>query len=143
MAPPAHQAGVVIPPEIYEKYLAVLVRAGALMFRALFFGPDGTEELRDLGRALQDLVRGDGPLWLEIAAETPVVPWHLLAFPDPADPAAADPSHILGLRHRITYPPMRRTGTCSGSSTRCTATGGAWSGRPSPARRRRSPTRRS
>jgi hypothetical protein len=105
----AHQADVTIPPEIYEKYLAALERAGALMFRTLFFGPDATEELKDLGRALQDLVAHDGPLWLEVVAETPVIPWHLLAFPDPADPSAADPSHILGLRHRIIYPPMRRS----------------------------------
>ena len=106
---PVHQAGVAIPPEIYEEYLAALVRAGALVFRTLFFGPDTSEELKDLGRALQDFARGDGPLWLEIAAETPVVPWHLLAFPDPAEPMAADSSQILGLRHRITYPPMRRS----------------------------------
>src|SRR6266571_963572 len=106
---PAHQAGVAIPPEIYQKYLAALVRAGALMFSTLFFGPDASEELKGLGRALQDFARSDGPLRLDIVAETHVVPWHLLAFPDPADPLAADSSQILGLRHRITYPPTRHS----------------------------------
>jgi hypothetical protein len=105
----AHQASVAIPPEVYETYLAALVRAGTLMFRTLFFGPDATQELKDLGRALQDLVARTRPLWLEVVAQNPVVPWHLLAFPDPADPAAADSSHLLGLRHRVTYLPRRRS----------------------------------
>jgi len=98
----AHQAGVAIPPEIYQTYLAELVRAGALMFRTLFFGPDASPELKDLGCALQGLMAHDEPLWLEVVAKTHVVPWHLLAFPDLDDPAP-----ILGLRHRVTYLPMR------------------------------------
>ena len=98
----AHQAGVAIPPEVYQTYLAELVRAGTLMFRTLFFGPYATQELKDLGRALQDLMSQDEPLWLEVAAKTHVIPWHLLAFPGPAGPAP-----ILGLRHRVTYLPMR------------------------------------
>jgi hypothetical protein len=108
--PPAHQASVTIPQEVYEKYLPELVRAGTLMFRVLFFGSDATEELKDLGRALLGLMRDDGPLWLEIVADTPLIPWHLLAFQDPADQAAIDPSHILGLRHRISRPPMHTSG---------------------------------
>jgi hypothetical protein len=99
----AHQASVAIQPEIYEKCLAALVRAGTLMFRTLFSGPDATQELTGLGRALQDLMAHDEPVWLEVVAEPSVVPWHLLAFPGPAEPVP-----ILGLRHRITYVPMHR-----------------------------------
>jgi hypothetical protein len=103
----AHQAGVAIPPEIYQTYLAELVRAGALMFRTLFFGPDATQELKDLGTALQGLMSQDEPLWLEVVAKTHVIPWHLIACPDPAGPEAAGLAPILGLRHRVTYLPMR------------------------------------
>jgi len=102
----ARQEATAIPLRAYEEHLVKVVRAGGLMFRTLFFGPDATEELRDLGRALQDLVGEDGPLWLEVMAATHI-PWHLLAFPDPADPTAVAPSQILGLRHRITYLPIR------------------------------------
>jgi hypothetical protein len=105
----AHQAGLAIAPEVYQESLAALVRAGALMFRTLFFGSKATEELKQLGRALQHVAARNGPLWVETVADSPIVPWHLLAFPDAADPAAADPSHILGLRHRITYMPMRKS----------------------------------
>jgi CHAT domain len=100
----AHQASVAIEPEIYEKCLAALVRAGTLMFRSLFSGPGATQELTGLGRALQDLMTHDGPLWLEVVADPSVVPWHLLAFGVPAGPVP-----ILGLRHRITYLPMRQS----------------------------------
>lgn len=104
---PAHQAGVVIPQQVYEKYLAELVRAGTLMFRTLFFGPGATAKLKDLGHALLNFMQDDGPQWLEIVTRDPVIPWHLLAFQDPAAQAAADPSDILGLRHRISCLPMR------------------------------------
>lgn len=100
----AHQASVAIQPEIYEKCLAELVRAGTLMFRTLFSGPGATQELTRLGRALQALMAHDRPVWLEVVAEPSVVPWHLLAFP-----GAAGPVPILGLRHRITYVPMHRS----------------------------------
>jgi hypothetical protein len=106
---PSHQADVAVPAEVYETYLASLVMAGTVAFRALFFGPDASEELKDLGRALRDLALGDGPRRLEVAAEVPVFPWHLLAFADPAEPAPANLPPILGLRHRVTYLPMRRS----------------------------------
>lgn len=101
----AHQEAVAIPPEVYERSLEELVKAGALMFRTLFFGPSASEELKHMGRALERLMMSEGPLWLEVVAKSPVLPWHLLAFPD-ADAAAGDPSNVLGLRHRVTYWPM-------------------------------------
>lgn len=105
----AHQASLTIPPQVYETSLAALVEAGTLMFGTLFHGPRATRELRDLGGMLEGIPWHDGPLWLEVVAETHVIPWHLLAFPGPEDPAA-DPSRVLGLRHRVTYltTPRRR-----------------------------------
>ena len=104
----AHQANVDIPPESYELSLTALVRAGRLMFSRLFFGHEAPSELSELGHALQHLAAQDGPLWVEVAAETHILPWHLLAFADDDDLDAARPSSILGLRHRVTYCTMQR-----------------------------------
>jgi hypothetical protein len=109
----AHMAGVTIPHDSYQKSLKELVRAGRLMFEELFFGSHTSPELQELGRALQRLAGQEVPLWLEVAADAPGLPWHLLAFPDdgdehPDDPGPARQPPILGLRHRVTYSPNRR-----------------------------------
>ncbi len=109
---PAHQVDVAIPPDVYEECRRALLQAGALMFRALFFEGDAGAELKNLGRALEELAAHHEPLRFQVVADVPHIPWHLLAFPGPGDlvaghPAGNEPPPILGLRHRVSYLPQR------------------------------------
>jgi CHAT domain len=108
--PAAHQAALDIPGDVYQDSLGMLTRAGALLFHQLFFGPGAGADLIAIGRALSTLAQGAEELRVDIVTTGTTIPWHLLCADLDYDPAAADPSQIMGLRHRISYRFMNSNG---------------------------------
>ena len=103
---PVHQAKVTIPPADHEKALTELVRAGVVMHNRISRHRE-TRDFLEIAEALAALEPTDGPLRVDVWAPEHIVPWHLLAFPDPDSEVSADPSRIFGYRHRICYAPPR------------------------------------
>ena len=89
-----------------RRRLTELVRAGVVMHNRIFASPRD-EGLLEIAEALAALEPTDGPLRVDVWAPEHIVPWHLLAFPDPDSEVSADPSRIFGYRHRICYAPPR------------------------------------
>ncbi len=102
------QLPVAIDADSNAVALRTLARAGASMFRRIFFGPDSRQDVRALGARLAERAGRDGEqLKLQIVAERFPIPWGLLYFGDVADDAPLDWSRFLGMRHIVEQIPLQ------------------------------------
>lgn len=102
------QTGVAIDQASQDKALTLLARAGAALFRALFYGPKAARDVRDIGDRLKKLAtKRNHQLTLQIVAEQFPVPWGMLYMGSDSEDATLDWSLFLGMRHVIEVIPLQ------------------------------------
>ncbi len=102
------QRSLDIPEGDRAAALRVMARAGATLFRKLFFGPDAADDSRKIGEYLRRMAtEGSTRLKLQIMAHTTPVPWGLLYVGDASDGAALQWENFLGMRHVIEVIPLQ------------------------------------
>src|SRR5262249_52177630 len=116
------QKTIKIPAADRDAALKILARAGAQLFRKLFFGPAAADDSKRVGKFLRDMAsRPDLRLKLQIVAESTPVPWGLLYVGDAAEGATLDWSNFIGMRHVIEQIPLQNTLSVPDSAIRSDA----------------------
>jgi hypothetical protein len=103
------QAGVDIPAADQEAALEIMARAGATLFRKLFWGPSMAADANRVGDFLRKMAADTPKLKLQILADSAPIPWGMLYFGDASAGAKLDWSNFLGMRHVIEMIPLQNT----------------------------------
>jgi hypothetical protein len=103
------QAGVDIPDADRDFALATLARAGATLFRKLFWGPLAAGDANRVGDFLRKMASETPKLKLQILADSAPIPWGMLYFGDAGEGAKLDWNNFLGMRHVIEMIPLQNT----------------------------------
>jgi uncharacterized protein YidB (DUF937 family) len=111
------QSGIDIPAADRDLALRTLARAGATLFRRLFFGPAAAADANKVGTFLRDMATGARKLKLQILAESAPIPWAMLYVGDASDNANLDWNNFLGMRHVIEIIPLQNTLVTSAADT--------------------------
>ncbi len=102
------QAGIDIDQASQDKALTLLARAGAALFRALFYGPKAAKDVREIGDRLKKMATKPGnQLTLQVVADQCPVPWGMLYMGSDAEDATLEWSLFLGMRHVIEVIPLQ------------------------------------
>lgn len=104
------QGSIDIPNDARDAALEILARAGASLFRKLFFGPGAGDDSKRVGEFLRKAAADRGTrLKLQIVAETAPVPWGLLYVGDAAAGTPLDWDNFIGMRHIVENIPLQNT----------------------------------
>jgi len=104
----AFQQSIDVPAVDSDAALKIMARAGAQLFRRLFFGPGAGDDSRRIGSFLQ--AKASDPtrcLRLQIVASSAPVPWSLLYVGDASANARLDWDHFIGMRHVVEQIPLQ------------------------------------
>ncbi|MEO7455658.1 MAG: CHAT domain-containing protein [Gemmatimonadaceae bacterium] len=102
------QAGIDIDADSQARALGILARAGAALFRALFYGAKAGKDVRDIGDLVRRLAtKKKTQLTIQVVAQDFPVPWGMLYMGDDADGAVLDWDFFLGMRHVIEVIPLQ------------------------------------
>ena len=102
------QKGVAIDEASQGKALALLARAGAALFRALFYGPKAGKDVRDIGDRIKRMATKPGSqLTLQVVAHEFPVPWGMIYVGSDSEDATLEWSLFLGMRHVIEVIPLQ------------------------------------
>ena len=103
------QAGIDIPAADQDAALEIMARAGATLFRKLFWGPSMAADANRVGDFLRKMAADTPKLKLQILADSAPIPWGMLYFGDASAGAKLDWSNFLGMRHVIEMIPLQNT----------------------------------
>jgi hypothetical protein len=103
------QAGISVPDAERNKALKTMARAGATLFRKLFFGPAMGADANRIGNFLRKIATDSPKLKLQILANSAPIPWGMLYLGDASEGAGLDWSNFLGMRHIIEMIPLGNT----------------------------------
>jgi CHAT domain-containing protein len=104
------QLGVDIPPADRDVALRIMARAGALLFRKIFYGPAAGKDSVAVGDWLRKVGTDRSTrLKIQILAESTPVPWGLLYLGDASEGATLDWDNFIGMRHIIEQIPLQNT----------------------------------
>lgn len=104
------QTGIDIADADNEVALRTMARAGALLFKQIFFGPGAGADSKAVGEWLRKMASNKATqLKLQILAESTPVPWGLLYVGDASAGAKLDWDYFLGMRHIIEQIPLQNT----------------------------------
>lgn len=102
------QSGITIDADSQAKALLLLARAGAALFRALFYGPKAGKDVRDIGDLIRRLAtKQNRQLTLQVVAHQFPVPWGMLYMGSDAEGQVLDWNFFLGMRHVIEVIPLQ------------------------------------
>ena len=109
------QTATGIPEAGREFALTTLARAGAGLFRKLFFGPAAAADANKVGEFLRRMATETPKLRLQILADSAPIPWGMLYVGDASAEAKLDWGNFLGARHVIEMIPLQNTLVVSAS----------------------------
>ena len=112
------QTATDIPDAGREFALATLARAGAALFRKLFWSPAAAADANKVGEFLRRMATETPKLRLQIVTDSAPIPWGMLYMGDASAGARLDWSKFLGLRHVIEMIPFQNTLDVSASEIR-------------------------
>lgn len=105
------QTAVQIPKQHERAALRTMARAGARLFREIFFGDSSGPGSQDLGSYLRAAANDkDSVLTLQVVDNEAPIPWALLYVGEVHDGARLDWDNFLGLRHLIEQLPLAKLG---------------------------------
>lgn len=99
-----YQNFIQIPDGIPQQTLPILAKAGATLYRQLFYGPGHDMQANLMGDKLKEMARG-AKLHIQIFSQQFMLPWGLLYVGD--DFKNPDPEMFLGLKHVIEHIPLQ------------------------------------
>ena len=107
------QTGIDIPESARDFALKTMARAGALLYKKLFFGPGAAADSHAVGEFLCNMASHGATLKIQILAESTPVPWGLLYLGDASSGAQLDWNNFVGMRHLIEQIPLANIPTVS------------------------------
>ena len=111
----AFQTGADIPEAGRDFALTTLARAGAALFRKLFWSPSAAADANKVGEFLRRMATETPKLKLQILADSAPIPWGMLYMGDASAGAKLDWRYFLGMSHVIEMIPLQNTLTVSAS----------------------------
>ena len=111
----AFQTGADIPEAGRDFALTTLARAGAALFRKLFWSPLAAADANKVGEFLRRMATETPKLKLQILADSAPIPWGMLYMGDASAGAKLDWRYFLGMSHVIEMIPLQNTLTVSAS----------------------------
>jgi CHAT domain len=103
------QSGVDIPDVDRDFALTTMARAGAALFRRLFWGPSMAADANKVGDFLREVATASPELKLQVLADSAPIPWGMLYLGDASDGATLGWENFLGMRHVIEMIPLQNT----------------------------------
>jgi hypothetical protein len=101
-----YQSEIDIPPQVNQRALQQLAKAGFLLYRRIFLGRAADAQARLLGERLRQMAQGER-LKIQIFSQQFMLPWGLLYVADEYDPNDINPEMFLGLKHIIEHIPLQ------------------------------------
>jgi len=105
----AFQSDIKIPDAARQFALKTMARAGATLFRRLFWGPSAAADANRVGEFLRKMASETPKLKVQIVTASAPIPWGMLYFGDASEGAKLDWDNFLGMRHVIEMIPLQNT----------------------------------
>ncbi len=105
----AFQSDIKIPDAARQFALRTMARAGATLFRRLFWGPSAAADANRVGEFLRKMASETPKLKVQIVTASAPIPWGMLYFGDASEGAKLDWDNFLGMRHVIEMIPLQNT----------------------------------
>jgi CHAT domain len=106
------QTNIDMPQEAQDFALRTMARAGADLFRKMFFGPGARADSQAVGNFLRTMAADpNSRLKLQIVASGVPVPWGLLYIGEVKEGAELDWDNFIGMRHVIEQIPLQNIPT--------------------------------
>ena len=101
-----YQSGIDIPPEVNQRVLQRLAKAGFRLYQRIFYGPAADAQVNLLGDRLRQMAQKER-LKIQIFSQQFMLPWGVLYMADEYDPDNIAPEMFLGLKHIIEHIPLQ------------------------------------